>query len=89
MSRSQLLWMLLLIVLVLFSGVGVSYAKYQSRILFIELQKLREATDAESREWGRLQLELASQGSLEDVMRAARERLRMRVPDAAGIVVVD
>ena len=88
MRRSQLIWVVLLVVAVLGSGVGVVYAKNQSRALFVELQKMRAENDMAVMEWGRLQLELASVGSLEDVTRAA-QRLKMRPPQPDNVVVVD
>jgi len=89
MRRSHLVWLLASIFMVLASGVGVVYAKNQSRALFVELQKLRAEHDVAVAEWGRLQLELASEGSLEDVMRIAGGRLKMRPPNTDEMVVVD
>ncbi|HHI75571.1 MAG TPA: cell division protein FtsL [Gammaproteobacteria bacterium] len=89
MSRRTLIWLTLAILAVLASGVGVVYAKAQSRALFVELQKQRARHELASMEWGRLQLELASTGSLEDVMRAAGGRLRMHAPSPEDVVVVD
>ena len=40
-------------------------------------------------EWGRLQLELATQGALGRVMDIAAQRLHMQVPEAEQIVVVE
>ena len=89
MRRAHLFWLLVLIVAVLASGVSVVYAKNQSRALFVQLQKLRASNDLAVAEWGRLQLELANKGSLEDVMRIAGGRLKMQVPRASDVVVVD
>ena len=89
MRRVHLAWLLILVVAVLGSGVGVVYAKNQSRALFVQLQKVRAANDLAVAEWGRLQLELANKGSLEDVMQIAGGRLRMREPQASEVVVVD
>jgi cell division protein FtsL len=89
MRRAHLVWLLVLIVAVLASGVGVVYAKNQSRALFVQLQKLRAQNDLEVAEWGRLQLELANKGSLEDVMRIAGGRLQMQAPQTSDVVVVD
>jgi len=89
MRRAHLAWLLILILLVLLSGIGVVYAKSQSRALFVESQKLRVEQDKAVAEWGRLQLELASEGSLEDVMRIAGGRLKMRPPGTGDIVVVE
>jgi cell division protein FtsL len=88
MSRAQSIWLTLLVVAVILSGVSVVYAKYWSRALFVELQQVRALRDQADMEWGRLQLELATSGSLGRVMELASERLQMRVPDAEQIVVV-
>ena len=89
MTRLQGIVLFGLAALVLASGIGVVYAKYQSRVLFIDLQKLRAERDNEDAEWGRLQLEVATRGSLEQVQQAAGARLQMRMPRAEDIVVVD
>lgn len=89
MRRSQLAWLVLLVFAVIGSGIGVVYAKNQSRALFVELQQLRAENDLAVAEWGRLQLELANKGSLEDVMRIASGRLNMHAPAASDRVVVD
>jgi cell division protein FtsL len=77
-----------LIVAAVLSGMGVVYAKFLSRSLFVELQEVRELRDQADMEWGRLQLELATRGGLGRVMSIADKRLQMQVPDAAQIVVV-
>jgi cell division protein FtsL len=89
MTRRALVWLLLGIFAVLASGIGVVYAKARSRALFVEVQQQRAQLEREIMEWGRLQLELASTGSLEDVTRAARGRLHMRAPDPEQVVVVE
>ena len=71
---------------VIVSGISVVYAKYLSRSLFVELQQVRALRDQADMEWGRLQLELATSGSLGRVMAIASERLQMRVPDAEQFV---
>ena len=89
MTRGQAFWISFLFVAVVVSGVAVVYAKYMSRALFVELQQLRAENDLAVAEWGRLQLELANKGSLEDVMRIASGRLNMHAPAASDRVVVD
>ena len=88
MSRGQAIWMLLLVLALVVSGVSVAYAKFQSRALFVELQQMRAERDRADAEWGRLQLEVAAQGSLGRVTRIADRRLKMRVPRPEQIVVV-
>ena len=88
MSRGQVFWLSCLIAAVVLSGMAVVYAKFLSRSLFVELQQLRVARDQVDLEWGRLQLELATQGALGRVMDIANSRLQMQVPEAEQIVVV-
>lgn len=88
MTRGGVLWLVVAVLAVLASAVAVVHAKARSRALFVELQQARAAHELASMEWGRLQLELASAGSLEDVMRAAR-RLHMHPPRPANVVVVE
>jgi len=88
MSRGQVFWTTLLVLAVIANKIAVVNAKYQSRVLFVEMQELRAERDRADMEWGRLQLELATRGSLGRVTRIANERLKMRVPEAEQIVVV-
>jgi cell division protein FtsL len=88
MNRGQVFWVAVLICALVASGIGVVYAKYRSRALFVELQQLRAERDLADMEWGRLQLELATRGALGRVSRIAGERLQMQVPEAEQIVVV-
>ena len=79
---------LFLAISVLVSATGVVYAKHESRQLFIELQSLQEARDKLNVRWGRLQLEQstwATHGRIEDI---AREKLGMKLPRAAAVVIV-
>lgn len=89
MSRRDVFLVMLLVVLVLSSGVTVVWLKNQSRALFVDLQKLRSRHELASMEWGRLQLELANVGSLEDVMRVSGKQLKMHAPDPDSVVVID
>ena len=50
-------YMVLLVVAaaVIFSALMVVYAKYQTRVLFAELQELQQVRDNMEEEWGMLQ----------------------------------
>jgi cell division protein FtsL len=87
-SRGQAFGLALLALAVIASGIGVVQVKYESRTLFVELQQARAERDRLAMEWGRLQLELATSGSLGRVMRLAESRLGMRPPTPDRIVVV-
>ncbi|MGD1983246.1 MAG: cell division protein FtsL [Chromatiaceae bacterium] len=88
MTAGQLAGLVLLVLSVIFSGVAVVHAKYESRNLFVQLQVLRAERDRADMDWGRLQLELATRGALGRVMRIADERLQMQAPRPEQIVVV-
>lgn len=89
MSRAGMFQVVLLVIAILVSGVAVVWLKYQSRQLFLDLQRLRAQHELASMDWGRLQLELANVGNLEDVMRIGSGRLKMREPSPSQIVVID
>jgi cell division protein FtsL len=88
MTRGQSIALAGLFVAVVSSGVAVVYAKNSSRALFVELQQVRQAKDDADREWGKLQLELATRGALNRVMSIAEQRLEMQAPSADDIAVV-
>jgi cell division protein FtsL len=88
MSRGRALALLVLALLVLTSAVGVVYAKYLSRKLFVELDELREQRDAQDVEWGQLQLEQSTLGAHGRIERLAVERLGMRQPRPDEVFVL-
>ena len=72
---------MVLALVVLFSSLGVIYAKHQSRKLFVELDTLKIERDEMNVEWGQLQLEqstLATHGRIE---KTAKKRLGMVTPN--------
>ncbi|HEY0332612.1 MAG TPA: cell division protein FtsL [Stenotrophomonas sp.] len=82
---------LLLIVLLactVASGIGVVYMRHMHRQLFVQLSKLEKTRDDLNIEFGRLQLEQATWAESNRVDQIARERLGMKFPESADIVVV-
>ncbi|HYG05869.1 MAG TPA: cell division protein FtsL [Stenotrophomonas sp.] len=82
---------LLLIVLLactVASGIGVVYMRHMHRQLFQELTRLQKTRDDLDIEFGRLQLEQATWAESNRVDQIARERLGMKFPETADIVVV-
>jgi len=69
-----------LALLVLVSAMGVVYAKFASRKLFVELEGLRGQVVAEEVEWGRLLLERSTLAAHARVERIARDDLHLRQP---------
>lgn len=78
-----------LAVVVLLSAVSVVYARHDARQLFIELQQLTAERDRLNIDWGRLQIEHSTWASPGRVEQLAREKLGMREPDPAKVVIVE
>ena len=70
------------------TAIGVVYARHQHRLLFVELSRLEKARDELNIEFGRLQLEQATWAESTRVEQIARDRLGMKSPESADIVVI-
>ena len=82
---------LLLIVLLactIASAIGVVFMRHRHRQTFVELSKVERARDELNIEFGRLQLEQATLAEANRVDSIAREKLGMKFPEAADVVVV-
>lgn len=78
----------ILILASVLSAIGVVHARHQHRQLFVELSRLEKARDELNIEFGRLQLEQATWAESNRIDQVARNRLGMKFPEAADIVVV-
>jgi cell division protein FtsL len=87
--RQRVLVASVLAAAVLVSAVAVVYARHESRRLFIELQRLYEDRDDLNVDWGRLQIERSTWASPGRVEQSAGDKLDMRVPEPAGVVIVE
>jgi len=77
-----------LILVLLISALAVIYSKYQSRLIFIEIQKQERALDQYEVEWGQLQLELTTLAEQNRVEQVAREQLKLMMPLREKIVYI-
>jgi cell division protein FtsL len=75
-------------VAVLGSSLGVVYAKHEARARFYELQKLTQRRDDLEIEWGQLQLEQSTWATHGRVEQVARDDLRMTIPQAGELRLV-
>ena len=80
--------LLLLGLAVLVSALAVVYAKFQTRVLFADLQALQADADRMNIEWGQLQLEQSTKLTHGKVEHLARKRLGMVMPSAEQVVVI-
>lgn len=79
---------MLLLGLVATSAVAVVLARHQHRQGFIELSKLEKTRDELNIEFGRLQIEQATWSETNRIEQIAIERLGMKFPEGADVVVV-
>ena len=87
--NKQLVSILVLMVLAVFSALGVVYTRHESRQHSVELGRLENQRDAFITEWSRLQLEQAVLADAGTVEPKARAELGMKPPESSRILVVD
>ena len=80
-------WLLLTVVL-LISALAVIYSKYNSRQIFIEIQKVVRDLDRYEEEWGQLQLELKTLTEHNRVERLARKKMGLVMPLPKNIIYI-
>ena len=85
-AKANFLWIGGLLVLVLGSALAVIYSKYQSRLLFVEIQKQERELDHYEVEWGQLQLELTTLAEENRVEQVARDKLKLVMPQRDKII---
>lgn len=78
----------LLISLIVASALGVIYAKYRSRMLFTEIQRLEQELEAYDIELGQLQLEQNTWAEHSRIEKLARSRLGMILPSRESIIYI-
>lgn len=86
-SKSYLLTIAILLLLVTVTALAVVYSSFNTRQLFIQLQALQAQAAAQQVTQGRLLLESSAWSSLASVENAARNQLSMREPSAQQLVV--
>ncbi len=88
MATARYIGMAGLILVLLVSALTVIYSKYQSRLIFIEIQKQERALDQYEVEWGQLQLELTTLAEQNRVEQVAREQLKLVMPLREKIIYI-
>jgi cell division protein FtsL len=77
-----------LAVALLVSAVALVYVQHYRRMQFVELRKLERERDAMQVEWGQLKLEQSTWATHERIERLAFDKLDLRIPTAAEVVLV-
>ena len=84
-------WRLLLTILVVANvatALAVVHARHQHRQLFVQATRLEKARDELNIEFGRLKREPATGAESNRIDQVARDRLGMKFPEGAEIVVI-
>ncbi|HEX6549161.1 MAG TPA: cell division protein FtsL [Gammaproteobacteria bacterium] len=77
----------LLLLAVLLSAFAVIDARHENRVLFAQLQQLRQQRDALNVEWGQLLLEQSTWSTHARIEQMATQKLDMEIPQHVEIVV--
>jgi cell division protein FtsL len=88
MAFAKNLFLTLLIITLVLSAIAVIYSKYQSRLIFMDIQKKEKELDDYEVEWGRLQLELTTLTEENRVEIEARHRLFLTLPTQDKIIYI-
>jgi len=72
----------------LVSALAVIYSKYQTRLIFTEIQEMEKKLDRYEVEWGRLQLELTMLTEENRIEVTARNRLKLIMPVREKIIYI-
>ncbi|MDR1162593.1 MAG: cell division protein FtsL [Candidatus Accumulibacter sp.] len=79
---------LFLLLAAVFCALGVVTSQHKARKLFHAIEVEQERAGQLEVEYGQLQLELSTWATSPRIERVARERLRMRLPEAADIATL-
>ena len=85
---ARFLGMSVLVSVLLVSALMVIYKKYNSRLIFIEIQKQEKALDQYEVAWGQLQLELTTLAEQNRIEQIAREQLKLVMPSRDKIIYI-
>ena len=80
---------LLLLAVLVGCSLSLVTSRHQSRELFVELEREQALTRSYDIEYGQLQLEQSTWGTPARVEKIAREQLRLQMPDAGHVQLVD
>lgn len=80
---------LLLLAVLVACSLSLVTSRHQARKLFVELGREQEQSRAYDVEYGQLQLEQSTWATPGRIEKVAREQLKMQVPGAGRIQVID
>ena len=88
LKRAMSLQLLMLLMLLMTSGISVVYLTHRDRVLFNELQVLKDQANEIDVQWGQLLIEQSTLGLGGRVEQRAADLLDMQIPEIEKIVMV-
>lgn len=88
MKRTGLFALIVLLLAVMGSAIAVVFERQESRLQFVEFDRLQKERDEMNFEWGRLQIEQATWAENNRIEQIARSRLGMISSSAAETVII-
>lgn len=79
---------MVLLVMVELCALSVVYTTYRNRVLFAELETLRNGAEDMQSTWTQLLLEQSTLASFQRVEEVAEQHLHMKIPDPRTVVVL-
>jgi cell division protein FtsL len=79
----------ILLALLVLCALSLVTSRHQARKLFVDLEREQALARAYEIEYGQLQIEQSTWAMPARVERIAREQLRMQLPDASHVEVID
>ncbi|MEP6942787.1 MAG: cell division protein FtsL [Betaproteobacteria bacterium] len=79
----------ILLVVVVMCALSLVTSRHQARTLFVDLEREQARSRAYEVEYGQLQIEQSTWAMPARVEKVAREQLRMQMPDAGRVEVMD
>lgn len=79
---------IILSMVLLMTALAVIYSKYNSRLIFIDIQKQERELDQREVEWGQTQLELTTFAEQNRVEQVARQKLKLVLPLHEKIIYI-
>lgn len=79
---------ILLLVIVELCALSIVYTTYKNRVLFAELENLRNSAEDMQSGWTQLLLEQSTLASFQRVEEVAKNHLQMTIPDPRTVVVL-
>jgi cell division protein FtsL len=79
----------ILLVVVILCALSLVTSRHQARKLFVDLEREQARSRAYEVEYGQLQIEQSTWAMPARVEKVARDQLRMQMPDAGRVEVID